>query len=189
MPTPARGRGSRAERPGGRLWLPRQTAPRPRAPAGRGLARSRTGGWLAWCCPDPPRTIRHERWWNVALRTVHLVGFGLLLGGHAWGIEPASLKATLWTVILSGAGLMALELFKTARWLALGKGLAVLLKLGLLLLVPVFWEARLPLLLAVTVIASVGAHMPSRYRHYSILDRRVLDPAAVPSGDGARDRA
>jgi len=84
---------------------------------------------------------------------------------------------------------MALELFKTARWLVLGKGLAVLLKLGLLLLVPVFWEARLPLLLAVTVIASVGAHMPSRYRHYSLLDRRVLDPAAVPSGDGARDRA
>jgi len=144
---------------------------------------------LAWCCPDPPRTIRHERWWNVTLRTVHLVGFGLLLGGHAWGVEPASLETTLWTVILSGAGLMALELFKTARWLVLGKGVAVLLKLGLLLLVPFFWEARLPLLLAVTVIASIGAHMPSRYRHYSLLDRRVLDPAATSSSDAAGDPA
>lgn len=81
----------------------------------------------------------------------------------------------------SGAGLMALELYKTARWLFLGKGLAVLVKLLLLLLVPLFWEARFPLLLAVTVIASVSAHMPSRYRHYSLLERRVVDPAPLPS--------
>lgn len=133
----------------------------------------------AWCFPDPPRTIRHERAWNVAFRTGHLIAFGLLLGGHAWGVEPASLRATLWAVVASGVGLMALELYKTAHWLLLGKGIAVLLKLGLLLLVPIFWEARLPLLMAVTVIASVGSHMPARYRHYSLLEHRVLEPVAL----------
>lgn len=149
-------------------------------------------GWRGRCFPDPPRQIRHERWWNVALRTAHLIGFGLLLGGHAWGVEAERLHATLWAVILSGAGLMALELYKSARWLFLGKGVAVLAKLGLLLLIPLFWEARLLLLLAVTVIASVGAHMPSRYRHYSLLERRVVEPVQVllrPGDQSAPRRA
>lgn len=141
--------------------------------------RDRPGWWRATFLPDPPRAIPHERGWNIAFRTAHLVGFGLLLGGHAWGIEPERLRTALWAVVISGAGLAGLELYKTARWLVLGKGLAVLLKLSLLLLVPIFWEARLPLLLAVTVIASIGSHMPARYRHYSLLDRRVLAPEPV----------
>ena len=51
----------------------------------------------------------------------------------------------------------------------------VLLKLAMLLAVPLFWEFRLLLLLLVVVIASVGSHMPARYRHYSFLHRRVVE--------------
>ena len=56
----------------------------------------------------------------------------------------------------------------------------VLAKLVLLLAVAVFWEARVPLLLTVVALASVGAHMPARFRHYSILERRVLLPEPAP---------
>ena len=107
--------------------------------------------------------------------------------------------------ILSGVGLIALEVYAVGLyWLVLGKGIMVLLKLALLLLIPFFWEARVVLLVLVVGIASVGSHMPARYRHYSLLERRVIEPgtplqlavpslpaetAAVPvTDDGRRDR-
>ncbi len=137
---------------------------------------------MTWLMPEPPRRIPHERAWNVALRTLHLMAFGTLLGGHVWDVAAERLLAVLWLTILSGAALMGLELYKSLHWLFLGKGLVVLAKLVLLLAVPVFWEARVPLLLLVVALASVGAHMPARFRHYSILERRVLlpEPAALP---------
>jgi hypothetical protein len=36
------------------------------------------------------------------------------------------------------------------------------------------WEQRVPLLLAVVVLASVGSHAPRRVRHYSLWYRRVM---------------
>ncbi len=131
-------------------------------------------------CREPKGGIPYERAWNVGLRTVHLMAFGLLLGGHAWEIEPARLLGPLWVTILSGAALMVLELRKSFEWLFLGKGVVILVKLGLLLLVPIFWEARVPLLLAVVVIASIGSHMPSRFRYYSLLRRRIVLPDEPP---------
>lgn len=119
--------------------------------------------------PDPPRAIPHARLLNVSCRTVHLAAFGLVLGGHAWGIEADRLLPPLWITVGSGVALMALELLASARWLLEGRGLLVLLKLGLLLLVPLAWEHRLPILLAVVGVASVGSHMPARFRHASLL--------------------
>lgn len=120
------------------------------------------------------RHVPHARAWNVGLRTLHLMAFGLLLGGHFWGVRAEALVPALWTTVASGAALMGLELYQNPHWLFLGKGLVTFVKLALLLLVPLFWEARVPILLLVVAVASVGAHMPARYRHYSILHRRVL---------------
>jgi len=52
-------------------------------------------------------------------------------------------------------------------------GLAVVLKLALLCVIPFAWSARVPILFVVVVIAGVGAHMPGRFRHYSLLYRGV----------------
>jgi hypothetical protein len=117
------------------------------------------------------------------------MAFGLLLGGHAWEVDPARLLPVLWVTVLSGAGLMGIELYKSVHWLFLGKGLMVLAKLALLSSVPLFWEARLPLLLLVVAVASVGAHMPARYRHYSVLQRRVLLPEPTPRSEEGGTRA
>ena len=83
--------------------------------------------------------------------------------------------------IASGVVLLALELASTCAWLFMGKGLAVLVKLALLLMVPLFWEYRAPLLLLVVALASVGSHMPSRFRH------RCFVPTAQPYGAAASD--
>ncbi len=141
--------------------------------------------------PDPPRRVPHERGWNVGLRTLHLMAFGILLGGHFWGVEAELLRPALAVTAASGAALMGLEVYKSLEWLFLVKGVVVVVKLALLLSVPLFWEARVPILLAVVALASVGAHMPARYRYYSILHRRVvsLEPTPVVGQPRSREGA
>src|SRR3990172_1401272 len=130
-----------------------------------------------WFLPERMRFLPRSRAMSIALRTLHLAAFGMLLGGHAFGVEAERLLASLYLTILSGLGLMALEIYAVGLyWLILGKGIMVLVKLALLLVIPFFWEARVALLLLVMGIASVGSHMPARYRHYSFLHRGVIEP-------------
>jgi hypothetical protein len=123
--------------------------------------------------PDPPRHIPAQRAIGIGLRTGHLLTFGTLLGGHLFGIDAERLRPFLFATIASGAGLIALELASTFDWLFTGKGVIVLLKLILLVSIPFFWEHRVLLLYLVVVVASIGAHMPARFRHYSLLTGRA----------------
>ena len=116
------------------------------------------------------------------MRTLHLASFGILLGGHAFGIESDRLLPALYLTIASGIGLMAIEIAIIGpHWLFMGKGATVLVKLLILLAVPSVWDYRLPLLLLVVVLASVGSHMPARYRHYSLLEGRVIQTGELLS--------
>jgi hypothetical protein len=96
---------------------------------------------------------------------------GTLLGGHVFDVDPVRLVPFLAGAIVTGVGLIALELYVTCAWLGMGKGIAALVKIGLLLLVPVFWEQRVPLLVAATIVAGIGSHMPARYRHGAVFLR------------------
>ena len=136
-----------------------------------------------WLLPEQTRLLPRSRGISIVLRTAHLGVFGILLGGHVFAVDPETLLPYLFLTVLSGLGLIALEIHAVGLyWLCLGKGIMVLVKLAILLLIPVFWEARVVLLLLVVGIASVGSHMPARYRHYSLLHRRV-----IASGTPLRD--
>ena len=106
---------------------------------------------------------------SVLLRTAHLAAFAVLLGGHVFDVDPRRLTPWLWATVASGSGLMALELASGVAWLGTGKGLAVLVKLALLALVPVFWEHRVAILMAVVVLAGVASHLPRQLRHYQVV--------------------
>ncbi len=130
-----------------------------------------------WFFPEHIRFLPGARAWSIAFRTLHLAAFGILLGGHTFAVDAEKLLPSLWLTILSGIGLIALEVYTQGLyWVFLGKGITVLVKLGILLAVPFFWEARILLLLLVVGIASVGSHMPARFRHYSVLHGRVIGP-------------
>lgn len=122
--------------------------------------------------PDPPRRVPGHRPLCIALRTAHLITFGTLLGGHVFEVDPPRLLPLLYGTIVTGAALMALEMASTCAWLFMGKGIAVLVKLLFLLVIPLFWEHRVWILLMVVVVASVSSHMPYRFRHYSCLPSR-----------------
>lgn len=132
--------------------------------------------------PDPPRRIPANRAISVTLRTVHLAAFGILLGGHVFAIDPPRLVPFLAATIASGAAMMALEMAHTCAWLVTVKGLAVVLKLLLLLTVPLFWDHRVSILLVTVVVSSVASHLPARHRNYRVLYRGApaLGPAIPP---------
>jgi len=133
-----------------------------------------------------PATIRRvpgERGINIALRTAHLMTSGILLGGHAFDVPAHRLILFLYLTIASGAGLILLELYSSCRWIYLGKGVTVILKLSLVIAAGVWWEHRVVLLLLVVLIGSVGSHMPARFRYYSLIHgRTILDPPKAALG-------
>lgn len=124
--------------------------------------------------PATVRLLANSRAWNIAVRTVHIAAMGILLGGHAYNVPKERLLAAFWLALASGAVLLALEAGPRLLWLHQGRGLMTLGKLVLLGAVPWFWNYRLPILLLVVALASVGSHMPARLRYYSVIYREVL---------------
>ena len=128
----------------------------------------------------------NRRAWNIALRTAHIAAMGVLLGGHAFDVESERLVSVLWLSVGSGVLLAVVE--AGSKWLLYLQQLRswfTFFKLGLLMLVPLAWDQRLPILLVVVVLGSVGSHMPARFRHYSVPAGKVLpEPATSGTAPG-----
>jgi hypothetical protein len=124
---------------------------------------------------------------NITLRTAHIAAMGILLGGHAFDIAPERLMICLWLTIGTGAALAAVESGFRLLWFHQGRGLVTLAKLTLLCAVPYAWDYRLVILLAVLVIASVGSHMSSRFRYFSVIYRQVIPDPCGPGGKRTRE--
>jgi len=124
--------------------------------------------------PPEPRFFAWARPLQLLLRSVHIAAMALVLGGLPFGGGYAALRLPILVTVASGLLLFAVDLAKDAGILAQGSGAAVLLKVGLLgcgLLQPAH---RLPWYLAATLVASLGAHMPGRWRHFSFVQWKVL---------------
>jgi len=111
---------------------------------------------------------------RISLRTAHLAAFATLYGGHWHGVPPERLVTALVATLATGGALMALEIYRTPAWLTQVRGVATFVKIALVASVPLAWEARVGLLTAALVIGGVSSHMPSRFRYYSITQRRVI---------------
>ncbi len=114
------------------------------------------------------RTIRST------LRTAHLIAFGALYGGHVYGVAPERLHTALLATIASGGALMTLEIIRNHIWPVQIRGIATLVKIALVASVALSWDSRVWILTAVIVIGGVVSHMPSRYRYYSVVHKRVV---------------
>ena len=124
--------------------------------------------------PWPPRRLKWARPCQVALRTLHVAAMAVVLGGLAFGVDDAKLRSAGLVTVASGVLLLAIELARSGVYLYTGAGVATLLKLALIGLGQLFPVARFELYLAATLVASVGSHMASPWRHWSVLDRKVL---------------
>ena len=127
------------------------------------------------------------RWWNIGLRTGHIAAMGVLVGGHAFDVQPGRLALALAATLLSGVALALSEAGPHLLWFHQLRGLLTLAKLVLIAMIPLFWTHRFAILLVVVAIASIGSHMPGRFRYYSVLRREVVrgdcGPGATECGD------
>jgi hypothetical protein len=116
-----------------------------------------------------PRPLRGVRAIRTTLRTAHLLAFGALYGGHVYSLPAQRLWPALLATVASGGALMALEIYRTPVWLGQIRGVATLVKIGLVAAIAVYWESRLWLLTAAAIIGAVVSHMPGRFRYYSFV--------------------
>lgn len=120
--------------------------------------------------PDEKRP--DGRFFRILLRTLHIISFSVFFGGIWFGVPQAELMAWLRWSVLTGAGLMVLELRKGLEWFVQLAGGFTLLKLALLCLAHFFPGQARPLLLAAVAVSSVGSHMPARLRHFNYIKRQ-----------------
>ena len=125
--------------------------------------------------PEPVRRLPQARIWNIAFRTAHITVTGAVFGGFVFQVEKGRLLTWLYLSLFTGLCLVVVEAYPSCRWFFQGRGVVVLVKLALLFCIPWLWNYRIPLLVTVIVIASVGSHMPGRFRYYSFVHRRVLE--------------
>lgn len=130
--------------------------------------------------PHPPRGFPGQRWLNVALRSLHLVGIAGIGGGFLFVQAPETWEVYWHLTVTSGVALTALYLWGSVGWLFELKGLTIVVKtllLGVALLVP---SLRAELFLLLIVLSAVIAHAPGAVRGY----RWVRLPfAAAPAPD------
>ncbi len=131
---------------------------------------------IAALFPRVPRSFAYRRGVRTVLRAAHIFTAGTLLGGYIFAQPISVLEPWLFATVISGFVLLATDLHASLTVLFEVRGLGVLVKLVLLALVPVFWEARIPLLLAALVIGAVSSHMPAEYRHKVVLFRDRFTP-------------
>ena len=124
---------------------------------------------------------------NIALRTAHIATMGILLGGHAFNVPREKLLPSLWLTIATGVALAVVEAGPSLVWFHQLRGLMTLAKLGLLCIIPLCWNYRLAVLLAIVVLASVGSHMPARFRYYSVVRREVIRDGCGPGASRLND--
>ena len=123
---------------------------------------------------ETQRTLPAARLCKIALRTAHLIATSVLVGGYAFGAPATRLLPWLYGTIATGVAMTFYEAYPKLDFLFEGWGLMLLVKLALLARLPFATRARLPILLAVVAVASIGSHMPRKWRHYSMLHRRVM---------------
>jgi len=115
--------------------------------------------------PVKLRTFPHRHAIRIGLRTVHLLTMAVLLGGHVFEQPVDVLQFWLVATITSGVLLLLTDLYASMAILFELRSLAAVIKIGLVLLVPFFWQYRIFLLVTVLVIGAVSSHLSGQLRH------------------------
>ncbi|MCB1869497.1 MAG: hypothetical protein KDI43_13515 [Gammaproteobacteria bacterium] len=125
--------------------------------------------------PAVSRFFPGQRWVNIMLRTLHLIGIAGLGGGFFYPAEGDIWRTFFTLTIWSGVGLTAISIWSNGIWLVQLRGQAILMKLILLGLMPLLPSQRLSLLLVILVISGVISHAPAKVRYYSLFHGRRID--------------
>ena len=117
----------------------------------------------------PANTLR--RLIKVTIRTIHLVGISGVFG-NAMLQTSESVYITL--AISSGLVLVAMEAYSGLIWFVQLRGIALYLKLLLLLLMHLYPQTAIPSLIVIIVISGFMSHAPNWIRYFSLQHWQVV---------------
>jgi membrane-bound ClpP family serine protease len=117
----------------------------------------------------PENSVR--RLSKVIVRALHLVGISGVFGA-AMAHSPEPVYFAL--AIVSGVVLVVMEAYSGWFWFVQLRGVAVFMKLLLLLPMHLYPEAAIPCLIAMIVISGFMSHAPSWIRYFSLFHGKVI---------------
>ena len=116
-----------------------------------------------------PRFFRGQRWLNIALRSLHIIGVvGMGTGFLTRHPPDDSFRLYLVLTLSTGLGMTLLDAWSNRQWLTQLSGQTVVLKVLLLGLIPLWPTAGEALFILVILISAVVSHAPARIRHKRI---------------------
>ena len=124
--------------------------------------------------PRESRTFPGKRWTRILFRTAHLVGTAGVGGGFLYQSPKESWFPYLILTVISGFGILFLEVWTNGIWILQLRGMAVLLKLVLLSGLHFFQEGAAWLLVAAIVLSGLISHAPSDVRYFSVFHGRKI---------------
>lgn len=116
--------------------------------------------------PPKPRTFPGERWVNISLRCLHLLGVSGIGGGFLFDLESTLWQPFWYLTLASGVVLSLLYLWGTALWLFQLKGLVIVAKLLLLTLALAMPNWRGGVFILVVLLSGLVAHAPGEVRGF-----------------------
>jgi hypothetical protein len=118
---------------------------------------------------DGKRMAESMRWMNIGIRTLHIGVASIFFGGAFFSVSSDGLSAWYHLTVLSGCGLLALEVLHDSKWPHRGEGLLGMAHICLAIGAYFSLDLRPFLLWAIVITGCIGSHMPGRYRHWSII--------------------
>ncbi|OGQ91004.1 MAG: hypothetical protein A2289_00850 [Deltaproteobacteria bacterium RIFOXYA12_FULL_58_15] len=112
----------------------------------------------------------------MALRALHVLSGGTLLGGHIFGLHRDSLLPWLVATLASGTTLLLVDMLASFAVLCEVRGTMVFVKLALVGLAGIYWPARVPLLVTALLLGVFASHMSGRQRHFVLFLRGHVVP-------------
>ena len=126
--------------------------------------------------PKQPRSFPYRRALLSILRALHILSTGILVGGHVFNQPEHVIEPWLYASVFTGLAIFATDLHASMAVLFEVRGVLLVIKIILLLLIPMFWQLRIPLLITVLFIGAIGSHMPKHWRHKVLFFERHIVP-------------
>jgi hypothetical protein len=133
------------------------------------LTNQNRSRFLSFLFPSKPRDLPFRITIRILTRSLHIMAVSILLGGHFFDQPVVTLEPWLWATVITGTIILLTDLHSSFAFLFEVRGIAILIKIIILLLIPIFWEQRIALLISILFIGAISSHLPKRYRHKSFI--------------------
>lgn len=122
--------------------------------------------------PGTLRVFPYRHWILNILRAAHIAFLCPLVGGILFGQEVSTLTPWLIGTLLSGLAIFAIDLYGSCIALFEVRGISVLIKLGLVGVLPILTQDnQLLLLMFLVFVSSLLSHSRRNLRHRSFMSR------------------